>query len=39
MLGYLAVFALALGVAGWIGVAVVMAVGIKHLARQVLPNR
>jgi hypothetical protein len=36
MIGTLALFAIALGVSGWIGVAVLAAVAVKHLARRVL---
>lgn len=37
MIATLALFGIAVGVAGWIGVAVVAAVAVKHLARRVLP--
>jgi hypothetical protein len=37
VIGYLAAFALALGVAGWIGVAVVIAVAVKKVCRRVWP--
>lgn len=38
MIGYLAAFGLALGVAGWVGVAVLVAVAVKEAARRLVPT-